>query len=323
MHREEDPLFVLKDVQVSYKHKKNSIQALRNVSLSGYPQETLGIVGESGSGKSTLCRILCLLERPNQGHVFFDGKNVTNVQSQELLQFRKNVQFIFQDVDGSLNPRMTVYEHIAEALFTHKLATKKTVESQVIEVLHHVRLTKDLLFRYPHELSGGQKQRVSIGRALSVEPKLLICDEPVSSLDVSIRREIIDLFLKLKKSQDLSLLFITHDLSTLRIIADRIAVMYLGSILEIGSKEDIYDNAKSPYTQALLSSIPVIDPNRTFRKKIILKGELPSPLNPPKGCPFHTRCPIARPLCQQKAPELCEHEKGHFVACHFPEQILR
>ncbi len=321
MQNKEIPLFVLKNIQVLYKHKKNTIQALCNVSLSGHHRKTLGIVGESGCGKSTLCRILCLLEKPTRGKVYFDGIDVTDLKSKDLFSFRKKVQFVFQDVDSSLNPRMTVFDHIKEALFTHNLATKETVLSQVGDILHQVRLPKELAFRYPHELSGGQKQRVSIGRALSVEPKLLICDEPVSSLDVSIRREIIDLFLKLKKSKDLSLLFITHDLSTLPIIADQIAVMYLGSILEIGSKEDIYTRTKSPYTQALLSSIPDIDPKNNFRKKIIVHGELPSPMNPPNGCPFHTRCPIAKSLCREIAPELTECEKGHFVACHFPEKI--
>ncbi len=298
---------------------RNWIRAVDGVSFSIAYGETLGLVGESGCGKSTLGRTLIRLYRPTSGQIEICGQEVSALEGEPLRKARINFQMIFQDPYASLNPRMTVFDSIAEPLRTHGLETdKQSLTLHIESLMNKVGLSPRFIRKYPHEFSGGQRQRVAIARALAINPKVIICDEPISALDVSIQAQILNLLVTLQKELGLSYLFIAHDLAAVRYISTRIAVMYLGRIVEIASKEDLFSNPSHPYTQALLSAVPIADPiKERARKRILLSGELPSPSHPPSGCAFHTRCPYAQPRCVAETPVARDLGDGHLSVCHF------
>ena len=291
------------------------IRAVDGVSFSIRPMETLGLVGESGSGKSTVARAILRLSSITDGQVLFEGGDIFRLNREKLRKLRRRLQIIFQDPHASLNPRMSVEEIVGEGIVIHRLARGPEKTEKVVRLLEVVGLSAHYLRRYPHEFSGGERQRIGIARALSVDPRLIVCDEPVSALDVSIQAQIINLLKDLQRMFGLSYLFIAHDLNLVRHIAHRVAVMYLGKIVELASRDRVYTSPQHPYTEALLSAVPIPDPT-VNRHRIVLKGEMPSPVNPPSGCYFHPRCPYAEPICRQKSPELKDLGRQHWVSCH-------
>jgi len=291
------------------------VKAVDNVSFNVYDGEILGLVGESGCGKSTTALTMLRLVEPTSGEVMFKGKNIAKISKKQMRRYRKDLQIIFQDPYSSLDPRMRIKNIVAEGIVTHKLYDSKTRVEKVRELLEKVGIPANCMDRFPHEFSGGQRQRIGIARALALNPQIIVCDEPVSALDVSIRSQIINLFKELQQEFKLTYIFIAHDLSVIKYISDRVAVMYLGKIVEIAPKKVFFDNTLHPYAQALVSAVPV--PNPDFkRKRILLEGDVPSPADPPSGCRFHPRCPKVMEICSQVEPELKEVEKEHFVACH-------
>jgi oligopeptide/dipeptide ABC transporter ATP-binding protein len=291
------------------------VKAVDDISFDIYTGETLGLVGESGCGKSTTAMTVLRLEEPTSGDILFQGKNIAKIKKNQMRKYRKDLQIIFQDPYSSLDPRMKVKHIISEGLAAHNLYNSKQRNQKVGDLLDKVGIVPDYMDRFPHEFSGGQRQRIGIARALALNPKLIICDEAVSALDVSIRSQIINLFKELQKEFNLTYLFIAHDLSVIKYISDRVAVMYLGKIVEIAPKDTFFNKTLHPYAQALVSAVPV--PNPDYQKKrILLKGDVPSPANPPKGCRFHPRCSRVMDVCLKKEPPLREIEKNHFVACH-------
>jgi len=299
--------------------KRKKLQAVNGVSFELKSGETLGIVGESGCGKSTLARAIISMVPAETGRVLWFGKDLLALQKTEMRKHRKEIQMIFQDPLASLNPRMTIGEIIAEPLKTHYPKTSKAdIKLRVEDVMNKVGLLENLINRYPHEFSGGQCQRIGIARALILKPKLIICDEPVSALDVSIQAQVINLLMDLQKEMDLTLIFIAHDLSIVKHISTKIMVLYMGNMVELAKSEDIYNHPRHPYTQALISAVPIPDPKIEKNKDLILlEGDLPSPINPPSGCVFRTRCKKAQDICSQEKPELKEATSSHEVACHF------
>lgn len=293
-----------------------AVHAVNNVNLDVYKGETLGLVGESGCGKSTTGRCILGLTDITKGSVKIDGIDITKTDSRTLKDLRKRMQIIFQNPYSSLNPRMSILESLKEPFVVHKTLKGKALNNRLSELLDMVGLSTNVLSRYPHEFSGGQRQRIVIARALALNPDFIVADEPVSSLDVSIQAQIINLLDDLKSQLNLTYLFISHDLSVVRFVSDRVAVMYLGEIIELAPVDLLFDSPKHPYTQALLSAVPVPDPDASKEKRILLEGDLPSPANPPAGCKFHTRCPYVMDVCKTVCPVRTETEKDHFVNCH-------
>lgn len=324
-----DKLLRVEDLKIYYPvagsgfGKKEFVKAVDGVTFEVKKGEVFGIVGESGCGKSTLGRGVCKLENLTSGHVYLDGEDITEYNDRRMRSIRKKVQMVFQDPYASLNPRMSVFDIIAEPLLVHHLYQDKAdLEKKVLDLLHRVGLDDYHANRYPHEFSGGQRQRIGIARALAVEPSLIIADEPVSALDVSIQAQVLNLLNELKHDLDLTYIFVAHDLSVVEYISDRVGVMYLGNFVEVGEKEKIYSNPMHPYTQALLSAVPVPDPTAK-RERILLEGSIPSAHKPPTGCKFHTRCPKCMECCKTQAPERYEVDDGHYVYCHLYDKERR
>jgi len=297
------------------------VKAVDGVSFNIHRGETLGLVGESGSGKTTVGRTMLRLYEPTDGEIIFEGRDLAKLSGGELRNTRQRMQIIFQDPYASLNPRMTVGGIIGEPLEVHRVARGKEKRERVQELLRVVGLNPYFVNRYPHEFSGGQRQRIGVARALALNPDLIVCDEPISSLDVSIQAQVVNLLEELQAEMGLTYLFIAHDLSMVRHISDRVAVMYLGKIMELTDRDELYTNPLNPYTQALMSAVPVPDPVvEEERRRIILEGDIPSPSKPPKGCNFNTRCPVSRDICFEEEPDFIEVEPGHYCACHVVEQ---
>ena len=305
-----------------FSRHKEAVKAVDGVSLTVEEGETLGIVGESGCGKSTLGRTILRLIEPTSGEIFFEGKNLLGLSQRELRDTRRQMQIIFQDPYASLNPRMRVGDIVGEGLEIHKLARGKAKRERVMELLHQVGLREDHYSRYPHEFSGGQRQRIGIARALAVNPKFIVADEPVSSLDVSIQAQIINLLQELQEKMHLTYFFISHDLRVVEHISHRVAIMYLGKIVEIAKSETIYQDAKHPYTRALLSAVPLPDTSRK-KERTVLEGDVPSPVHPPPGCSFHPRCAYREAICDKMEPPLDFDAQSHGVACHVFGPIKR
>ncbi len=304
-------------------NKKKHIKAVDDVSFSIKRGETLGLVGESGCGKSTTGRTLIRLYDVTDGQIIYDGTDISKLSQSELRPYRKKIQMIFQDPYASLNTRMTVGDIIGEPLDIHNIATGEERQQIIWDLLERVGLNKEHANRYPHEFSGGQRQRIGIARALAVNPNFIICDEPISALDVSIQAQVVNMLEDLQKELGLTYLFIAHDLSMVKYISDRIGVMYLGKMVEIADSEDLYNDPKHPYSQALLSSIPIPDPDVMKKsQRIILEGEVPSPINPPSGCRFRTRCRYAKELCAKEEPQLVDIGNGRMVSCHFVNELV-
>jgi oligopeptide transport system ATP-binding protein len=299
------------------------VRAVDGISFSIERGQTLGLVGESGSGKTTIGRTIVRLYKPTSGQIIFEDKDLAKLEGEELRQARQRVQMVFQDPFASLNPRYTIGSLIAEPMHIYKVASSAEIRERTVELLRVVGLRSEYIDRYPHEFSGGQRQRIAVARALSINPEFVIADEPVSALDVSIRAQVLNLLQRLQQQFNLTYLFVSHDLSVVRHVADRIAVMYLGKIVELSDRDELYAAPKHPYTKALLSAVPIPDPQiEKRRQRIILSGDLPSPINIPSGCRFHTRCPMAQDICRQVEPAF-EAKEGHehYAACHFSEYV--
>ncbi len=325
-----EPLIAIRDLKVHFdlggghvwdklvggSSVRRIVKAVDGVTIDIYPGETLGLVGESGCGKSTLGRALLRLTEPTSGQVLFRGRDLAHLSQRAMRDERKHLQMIFQDPYASLNPRMTVGQIISEPVETFRLARGKAVDARVQELMETVGLNKRFIKRYPHEFSGGQRQRIGIARALAVDPDFIVADEPISALDVSIQAQIMNLMEHLQREKNLTYLFISHDLRAIRHISDRVAVMYLGKLVEIADAKTIYDEPLMPYTKALISAVPVPDPEiEATRQRVVLEGDVPSPINPPSGCRFHTRCPYAIDACKEVVPPLAEIKPNHFAAC--------
>lgn len=319
-----ESIFKIDNLSVEYKTQKGilgqkqTIHAVNNLSLDIQQGEILAIAGESGCGKSTLAKALVLLEPAAKGEIIFEGKNILQMNKSELKDFRKKVQMIFQNPYASLNPKMKIIDTLKEPLKINTKLSNEEITQKVIETIHKVGLDEECLNLYPHEFSGGQRQRIAIARALILNPEFIIADEPVSALDVSIQAQIINLLKELKETYNLTFIFISHDLSVIKYISDRVAIMYLGEIVELGKTEEIFFTPEHPYTKALLNSVPQITGDG--EQKIILKGDLPSPANPPLGCKFHTRCPYCMPICREKMPEKTKITDTHYVKCFLQQE---
>lgn len=315
------PLIEIRNLVKTFRVKGKLLRAVDDVSLKIFPQETLGLVGESGCGKTALARVLMRLYEATGGEILFEGKSFFKYSPRQIQKLRQEMQYIFQDPYASLNPRMTTGEIIAEPLNIYRVGTRTQREERVRELLSLVGLRPESLSRFPHEFSGGQRQRIGIARALALNPRFIVCDEPIAALDVSIQAQIINLLKQLQEDMGLTYLFISHDLALVKYLSTRVAVMYLGKLMELAPSPELYENPLHPYTQALLSAIPIPDPEvERKRTRILLTGDVPSPINPPKGCVFCTRCPKAMPICHEKPPQWKEVSPGHHVACHLIEQ---
>jgi oligopeptide transport system ATP-binding protein len=331
MNDEQTPLIEVRNLKKYFpitggvlQRKVGDVKAVDDVSFQVFRGETLGLVGETGCGKTTVGRTMMRLYEPTAGKIIFEGIDLTALGEEQLRQTRKRMQMVFQDPYASLNPRMTVGSIIRAPLDVHTNMDRKEKHARIQELLDIVGLNPDFVNRYPHEFSGGQRQRIGIARALALEPDLIVCDEPISSLDVSIQAQVVNLLEELQKRIGLTYVFIAHDLSMVRHISDRIAVMYLGKVMELADRDEIYLNSLHPYTQALMSAVPIPDPDlASERQRIILDGDIPNPANPPKGCNFNTRCPIAEERCFMEEPVYREIKKNHWAACHFAEYTLK
>jgi len=304
-----------------FRQEVDQVQAVDDVSFTIKEGETLGLVGESGCGKTTVGHTMLKLREPTSGSVIFDERDIFTLNGQELKAIRREIQIVFQDPYASLDPRLPVGESIAEGLKIHRVGTNQDRVEKVLKALNNVGLEEYHAHRYPHEFSGGQRQRIGIARALALNPRFIVLDEPVSALDVSIQAQVLNILKNLQEEYELTYLFVAHNLAVVEHISDRVAVMYLGKIVELADREDLFDHPLHPYTQALMSAIPLPDPTKK-RERVILSGDVPSPLNPPPGCRFHPRCPIAEPRCAVEEPELRELAPGHTVSCHFAERFI-
>lgn len=313
------PLLQIQGLKKYFNVGGKSLKAVENLSLNIYPGETVGLVGESGCGKSTAGRTILRMYEPTAGEVLFEGDNIFKYSNHEMKKVHKQMQMIFQDPYASLNPRMPVQDIIGEPLDIQKIASGKVREKRIEELLRLVGLNSEHMNRFPHEFSGGQRQRIGIARALAMEPKFIICDEPISSLDVSIQAQVVNLLKELQTKLGLTYLFIAHDLSMVKYISDRVLVMYLGNMVELAKSDELYSNPMHPYTKALLSAVPIPDPQANREGRTVLEGDVPSPIDPPEGCPFCTRCPAVMEKCIKIKPRFQEIKPGHEVACHLYE----